>query len=185
MQFRVSRNDQEYGPYTLEELQQYVSEGSILPTDYVFNGMEWMQISQFLQGPQKVLMASQSISSIANAAPQNNFSNTQDNTYGSKGKSKLNLKSIAGVMFVIALVGYNFFNNQNYEKAEKFHNSLQSIMMQYGGKLVSLDIEGMDDFKKWVSINKKFRQDIENLSFYGEKKELVTRSKIRLLNLQT
>ena len=41
MQFRVSRNDQEYGPYTLEELQQYVSEGSILPTDYVFNGMEW------------------------------------------------------------------------------------------------------------------------------------------------
>ena len=38
MQFRVSRNDQEYGPYTLEELQQYVSEGSILPTDYVFNG---------------------------------------------------------------------------------------------------------------------------------------------------
>ena len=170
MQFRVSRNDQEYGPYTLEELQQYVSEGSILPADYVFNGMEWMQISQFLQGPQKALMASQSISSIANAAPQNNFSNTQDNTYGSKGKSKLNLKSIAGVMFVIALVGYNFFNNQNYEKAEKFHNSLQSIMMQYGGKLVSLDIEGMDDFKKWVSINKKFRQDIENLPFYGGKK---------------
>ena len=40
MQFRVSRNDQEYGPYTLEELQQYVSEGSILPTDYVFNGMD-------------------------------------------------------------------------------------------------------------------------------------------------
>ena len=25
MQFRVSRNDQEYGPYTLEELQQRVT----------------------------------------------------------------------------------------------------------------------------------------------------------------
>ena len=39
MQFRVSRNDQEYGPYTLEELQQYVSEGSILPADMYL--MEW------------------------------------------------------------------------------------------------------------------------------------------------
>ena len=39
MQYRVSRNDQEFGPYTLEELQRYASEVSILPNDYVLMGL--------------------------------------------------------------------------------------------------------------------------------------------------
>ena len=41
MHYRVIRDDQEYGPYTIEEITQYVQEGSILPKDYVHNGMEW------------------------------------------------------------------------------------------------------------------------------------------------
>ena len=82
MQYRVSRNDQEFGPYTLEELQRYVAEGSVLPNDYVFNGVEWVLVSQFLEDPQKGMATSQSISSIANLAPQNNFSNEHINAGG-------------------------------------------------------------------------------------------------------
>ena len=171
MQFRVSRNDQEYGPYKLEELQQYVSEGRILPTDYVFNGMEWMQISQFLQDPQKALMASQSISSITNAAPQNNFSNTQANTYASKSKSKLNLKSIAGVMFVIALVGYGFNQYNNSEKALKFHNGFVELLRDTGSKLESMTAEE-ESLKEISSLIKKSYQKVEEISFHAGKKEV-------------
>ena len=53
MHYRVIRDDQEYGPYTIEEITQYVQEGSILPNDYVHNGMEWLPVSQFLQNPHK------------------------------------------------------------------------------------------------------------------------------------
>ena len=120
MQYRVSRNDQEFGPYTLEELQRYASEGSVLPNDYVFNGVEWLLVSQFLEDPHKGMATSQSISSIANLAPQNNFSNEHINAGDSSGKSKFNLKSIVGAIIVIAIIAYNFFNNQNAERRCNF-----------------------------------------------------------------
>ena len=55
MNIRISRNDQEFGPYTMEELAQYVNEGSILPDDYAYDGMEWITVSQLLNDPQRIL----------------------------------------------------------------------------------------------------------------------------------
>ena len=55
IQFRISRDDQEYGPYTIEELQQYSSEGSLLKSDYVYDGIEWVLLGQFLEGSQKAI----------------------------------------------------------------------------------------------------------------------------------
>ena len=69
MQFKVSRDDQEYGPYTIEELTQYVSEGSLLPNDYVHNGMEWVPLSEFLKNPHRAATSMHSVSSAANAEP--------------------------------------------------------------------------------------------------------------------
>ena len=63
IQFRISRDDQEYGPYTIEELQQYSSEGSLLKSDYVYNGIEWVLLGQFLEGSQKAINVFQSTSS--------------------------------------------------------------------------------------------------------------------------
>ena len=63
IQFRISRDDQEYGPYTIEELQQYSSEGSLLKSDYVYNGMEWVLLGQFLEGSQKAISVFQSTDS--------------------------------------------------------------------------------------------------------------------------
>lgn len=55
MQFRIIRDDQEYGPYTIEELRQYLSEGSLLKSDYVHNGIEWVLLGQFLGGSQNAI----------------------------------------------------------------------------------------------------------------------------------
>ena len=160
MQYRVSRNDQEFGPYTLEELQRYASEGSILPNDYVFNGVEWLLVSQFLEDPHKGMATSQSISSIANLAPQNNFSNEHINAGGSSGKSKLNLKSIVGAIIVIAIIAYNFFDNQNAERAKDFNNELVELRAQTGRKLESLNEEDKDYFNNCSSvINKSLRKN--------------------------
>ena len=49
MNYKVSRNNQEYGPYTLEELQQYIAEGTILPDDYTYDGTSGLQSASYLQ----------------------------------------------------------------------------------------------------------------------------------------
>ena len=170
MQYRVSRNDQEFGPYTLEELQRYVAEGSVLPNDYVFNGVEWVLVSQFLEDLQKGMATSQSISSIANLAPQNNFSNEHINAGGSSGKSKLNLKSIVGAIIVIAIIAYNFFDNQNAERAKDFNNELVELRAQTGRKLESLNEEDKDYFNNCSSVINKSLRRIEDIPFYEGKK---------------
>ncbi|MEC7224192.1 MAG: DUF4339 domain-containing protein [Verrucomicrobiota bacterium] len=169
MQYRVSRNDQEFGPYTLEELQRYASEGSILPNDYVFNGVEWLLVSQFLEDPHKGMATSQSISSIANLAPQNNFSNEHINAGDSSGKPKFNLKSIVGAIIVIAIITYNFFNNQNAERAQIFNNGLVELMEEDGRKLNSLSEDDEDYFNNVASVIKSSIKKIEDIPFYEGK----------------
>ena len=90
MHYRVIRDDQEYGPYTIEEITQYVNEGSILPNDYVHNGMEWLPVSQFLQNPHKAAASMHSISSVANAKPDWKSSKSR----GSGGESNNGCLSI-------------------------------------------------------------------------------------------
>jgi hypothetical protein len=53
MQYQVSRNGQMYGPYTLEDLQRYLSSGNILPTDLAKSEemTEWLPVSTILNPP--------------------------------------------------------------------------------------------------------------------------------------
>jgi hypothetical protein len=50
MTYQVSRNGQMYGPYTLEDLQRYVSAGNILPTDMAKSEdmSDWLPVAQIL-----------------------------------------------------------------------------------------------------------------------------------------
>jgi hypothetical protein len=50
MTYQVSRNGQMYGPYTLEDLQRYVSSGNILPTDMAKSSdmADWLPVAQIL-----------------------------------------------------------------------------------------------------------------------------------------
>ena len=49
MNYKVSRNNQEYGPYTLEELQKYIAEGTILPDDYAYEVQNGLLSASYLQ----------------------------------------------------------------------------------------------------------------------------------------
>ena len=53
VQIHISRNDQRMGPYTYEEVQSYLAQGSLLPTDFAWHeGLEnWTQLSAIT--PQK------------------------------------------------------------------------------------------------------------------------------------
>ena len=189
MQFKVSRDDQEYGPYTIEELSQYVSEGSLLPNDYVHNGMEWVPLSEFLKNPHKAATAIQSVSSVAKAQPQINYTKSKYNPEDSGSESKNSLKSIVGAIIVIALLGYNFFSNRDTEKAEKFNNELVTLLEDYTFKLDSLDaeIEGDNYLSKWGAMINKTRQEIEEVPFYEGKKGLgieIKNTIIEYLDLQ-
>lgn len=53
MLYHVSRSGQNYGPYTLEDLQRYVASGNILPTDLARSddSAEWVPVAQILNIP--------------------------------------------------------------------------------------------------------------------------------------
>jgi hypothetical protein len=62
MLYHVSRNGQNYGPYTLEDLQKYVASGNVLPTDMAKSDDmgEWVPVSQVLGiAPSPVTLAPQ------------------------------------------------------------------------------------------------------------------------------
>jgi hypothetical protein len=50
MLYRVTRNGENYGPYTLEDLQRYVASGNVLLTDLAKSDemAEWVPVSQLL-----------------------------------------------------------------------------------------------------------------------------------------
>ena len=52
MHYQISRNGQEYGPYTLEDLQRYLASGNVLPTDLAKSETmtEWVPVSELLSG---------------------------------------------------------------------------------------------------------------------------------------
>jgi hypothetical protein len=56
MLYHVKRDDQNYGPYTLEDLQRYVASGNVLASDLAKSEemAEWVPVSQVLGGPAPV-----------------------------------------------------------------------------------------------------------------------------------
>ena len=64
MQFTVSRDNEQFGPYTLEQLHQYVNEGSIYPHDLVFDGQNWVNVSQIINSQQQPQITSFAVPQI-------------------------------------------------------------------------------------------------------------------------
>ena len=170
MHYRVIRDDQEYGPYTIEEIAQYVQEGSILPNDYVHNGMEWQPVSQFLQNPHKAAASMHSISSVAKAQPEINYTKTKYNPKDSGGESNNSIKSIVGAIIAIVFLGYYFFEDRNADKALKFNNTMATLIDNYAIKITSIDENDEEYFDKWASWNKKILRELEYVPFYEGKK---------------
>jgi hypothetical protein len=72
MSYQVSRNGQTYGPYTLEDLQRYVTSGNIAPTDLAKSEdmSDWLPVSQILNIPATPGISTQSYGTPA-AYPAN------------------------------------------------------------------------------------------------------------------
>jgi GYF domain 2 len=87
MTYQVSRNGQIYGPYTLEDLQRYVTSGNVLPTDLAKSeGMtDWLPVAQILSQTLGQVPAQPSAAigtyAPAYAAPPAGYSATSVNQY--------------------------------------------------------------------------------------------------------
>ena len=49
LKYWISKNDQECGPYTLDQLRQNLEEGTILLTDYIYKDKKWISLSKFIE----------------------------------------------------------------------------------------------------------------------------------------
>ena len=59
MKYWISKNDQKYGPYTLDQIRQNLEEGTILLTDYIHKDKEWISLSQFLEDRKRAIKSPQ------------------------------------------------------------------------------------------------------------------------------
>ena len=87
MQFIVSRDNEQFGPYTLEQLHQYVNEGSIYPHDLVFDGQNWVNVGQIINPQQQAQITSFAAPQLAQ----------QPNTQ--RAQQGPNLGNVVGPMF--------------------------------------------------------------------------------------
>ncbi len=87
MMIHISREGQQFGPYSLEEVNTYLADGSLLPTDigWIEGAPEWMPITQ--------------IPGVASAA-------TPVVTPKGKGKPALFLGALVAVVMVITGVAF-------------------------------------------------------------------------------
>ena len=65
MTYKISRDGQEYGPYSYEEIKQHLWDGKIISTDYIFNGLEWVTVTQFLKDPSKGINSALAVSNVS------------------------------------------------------------------------------------------------------------------------
>ena len=65
MNYKMSRDGEEFGPYSYEEIKQHLWDGNIISTDYIFNGLEWVTVTQFLKDPGKGITSALAVSNIS------------------------------------------------------------------------------------------------------------------------
>ena len=175
MNIRISRNDQEFGPYTMEELTQYVNEGSILPDDYAYDGVEWITVSQLLKDPQRAVDRAQSIANVAKIKYESNYSEVG------------NKKEIIGKIFkwaiassVVVLAAYMVINfilkpyfspldNNIVDKIITFEaeGSEMQLMFSSDGKIV-----GVEDDSLVENPNVTYEVKGKKVSVYAEDGEI-------------
>ena len=81
MHYQISRNGQQYGPYTLEDIQRYVTSGNILLTDMAKSEemADWVPVSQ-LVAPAQTPQPAAAFSMPGYANPE--LTQTHGQTYG-------------------------------------------------------------------------------------------------------
>lgn len=128
MNYKLSRDGQEFGPYTLNEINHHVWEGTVLKTDYVFNGLEWVTVGQFLKDPNKGISYATTISKIANVSSKSNEFEKENTNYFNEREGCFSgfifllggLTLIIGIISLsikvigaaVAIIAFSYFTNQ-------------------------------------------------------------------------
>ena len=108
MRFKISRNGEEFGPYTVEEIQRYIGEGSISPYDHVYNEVEWVTVNQFLKDPRRGTKKAQSISIAANAKPDwTPISRTGSSYFGIGGCNSFILLFFGFISVLLGIISWS------------------------------------------------------------------------------
>ncbi len=130
MNYKVSRNNQEYGPYTLEELQQYVVEGTILPDDYAYDGTKWLTVSELLASPNEPATRTLHIPNSSNTAPQAIHSQL---TNISKNRNSIGCFKGCGATFLgifgILMIVFGFSNIEELDNIEELEPIIAGIIL--------------------------------------------------------
>ena len=52
MKIHISRDGQQFGPYTSEQVREYLSTGSVLPTDLAWHegAADWLPVTDVMRG---------------------------------------------------------------------------------------------------------------------------------------
>ena len=132
--------------------------------------MEWLPVSKFLQNPHKAEASMHSISSVAKAQPEINYTKTKYNPKDYGGELNNSIKSIVGAIIAIAFLGYYFFEDRNADKAVKFNNTMATLIDNYAIKITSIDENDEEYFDKWASWKKRIIRELEYVPFYEGKK---------------
>ena len=93
MQIHVSKDGQQLGPFTWEQVQEQLAAGTIVPTDYAWHeGLEeWSALSE-LQPPQETV-------------PEMGVQPTKSNDALSQPKQHSKLKTVFGFLLLLAVLG--------------------------------------------------------------------------------
>ena len=100
MHMYVNKDGQQYGPYTVEQLRQYVQQGYFTTADHAcFDGQNWVTVGQVLQ-----------VSSRSQAAsPQLHPARDSQENVNDPKKSKLALWCAISLSFSVLVVSVTLF----------------------------------------------------------------------------
>ena len=120
MQVTLNRDGQQMGPYTVEQINEYLAQGSLLPTDYAWHeGLpEWIPVTE--------------ISGVGSAAAPPPFNPAQAPAVATGGNAKkkklLLIGGIVGGVALIAALALVLLKGSNKETDAKVANSEKGII---------------------------------------------------------
>ena len=110
MNYKMSRDGEEFGPYSYEEIKQYLWDGKIISTDYIFNGLEWVTVTQFLKDPGKGITSALAVRNISDVNSESDDPEKEIHSNYLEGEGCIAgfFLLLGGVTILLGIISLNF-----------------------------------------------------------------------------